>query len=170
VYYGFDPSSGAEAEIYRVTGEGLLVIKKLKFTSQDTTVSSCLPQPNWFIPLNLPGVTDITEKIGMTPVSITVDSALHFTMNFNSSINLSPFSANTTKFGNVEMTVRVEWTNGDHKDVSWFVRIHSDEINTQAYSLTDQYVPNIQTELNSYLTLSSVTNFRIQCAGLVPVY
>jgi hypothetical protein len=144
VYSIFIPSSGAELELYRVTLEGGIVLNELTFKGTGTTVGSCLRDPNWFLPCNILGTVDITQKIGMTPVSITVDSPVQFTMNFNDSVRDSPFSRETTDFDKVRMTVYVQWTDGNYQQIGWFTGINNQYVKSQVYNLTDEPLPNIK--------------------------
>jgi hypothetical protein len=170
VYSMSDPQSAAEVEIYKARIDGTFIINRLLFKNQDKPVTSCLPEPQFYHPMNIPGDNNVTEIIQMTPVSITVNSALDFRMNFDISIRNRPFSANILSYPNVEMSVYVQWTDGNYQYISWYIGIHSAGVASQAYSLTDSTLPYIEIKLDSDLTLSSVEEFRIKCAGATPVY
>jgi hypothetical protein len=170
VYSIFPPPSGPEIELISITPEGGITLNELTLRGTGTTVTSCLREPNWFLPLNVPGSVDITQKLGMTPVSITVDGPLKFTMKFDDSVRETPFARETTDFDKVRMTVYVQWTDGNYQLIDWNIGTNKGFVKHQVYTLTDEPLPSIQIELDANNTLSTVEDLTITCSGLVPVY
>jgi hypothetical protein len=170
VYSLFTPSSEADTEIYRIGLLGNIVLNELTFKGTGTTVTSCLPEPQYYLPVNLKGTVIVTSILGMKPVSITVGATNDFRMTFSPATRWHPFSENVLNFYSVKMAVHLEWTDGTESNIEWYIGLERPGITKQTYKLTD---PGTYIDIQlaeSTQTLSAVTDLEITCVGVTPLY